>query len=58
MSQTADDLFLEASRADTYWGNAELALEGLESAKELYEAEGDLDGVAKCEAEIANIKAG
>jgi len=56
MSQLADDLFLEAFRADTFWGNSELAVEGLEAAKDLYEAEGDAAGVAKCEEEIANMK--
>jgi len=58
MSQLVDDLFLESFRADTFYGNSELAVEGLEAAKELYETEDDAAGVAKCEGEIANIKAG
>jgi hypothetical protein len=57
MSQLANDLFLESFRASTFWGNDELAVEGLEAAKELYETEGDQAGADKCQEEIDNIKA-
>jgi len=57
MSQLAEDLFLESFRASTFWGNDDLALEGLEAAQELFEAEGDQAGADKCQEEINNIKA-